>query len=82
MRTLEVGEHELVVVARAEEVVGGGAEADAPHIGGVGPEGLDGAGPPDVVEAAEAVLVPRHQQPPAGVHTHGGNRRALQGGHG
>lgn len=40
-------------------------------------EALNRPVPPDVVQHARAVLVPRHQQPSGGVHAEAGHGRAL-----
>ena len=74
---LEVGEHEVAVVAHWEEVCGGGGESDWPDLPRVELECLEVTAAPDILQSAGPVLVRRHQQPPGGVHTHRVDRAGL-----
>ena len=65
---LQVRQHQVIVVAGGEQVVGVGREPDAAHVAGVHLELLHGSPAADVVQHNAGVLVPGHQQPPAGVH--------------
>lgn len=74
--TLQVGEHNLVVVAARQQVVGLVREAQRAHIGRVRVEGLDDATAANVVQHALGVLVAGHQQLAGGIDHDRGDRAA------
>jgi len=80
--TLQVGKHQLVVVAGGQQVVRAGREPDGANIGGVGFETLQRPASSDVIQHAAGVLVARDQQSTARFYAHGRHGRSLPGGGG
>jgi len=75
--TLQVGEHQLVVVSTGQQIIGARRESQRTHVGRVRLETLQAPGTPDVVQDARQVLVAADQQSPGRFHADGGHRWSL-----
>jgi len=72
--TLQIGEHQLVIVSSGQQIIGTGRESQRTHVGRMWFETLQAPGTPNVVKDTRRVLVTADQQSSRRFHADGGHR--------